>query len=253
MVPGAFGHFDRLDSVKDAGSKIVGMKILERVLDRLLTAPDETPGEALVKPSSSRKPASFEFRVTTTSTMPSSVTKSASSAHATVYILLDVSQSMDEDKLAQARKGGTAFAKDAIGRGYEVGVIQFTTWTHLRTKPTKKLGEIRAGLSEVRAQATTNMGGAIRRATRELAAIRGTRAMVLVTDGYPDSAEAALEAANEAKKKDITIIAIGTEDADRDFLNMVATARELATTVPDRDLGQTLAKAAGLLPANTSR
>lgn len=218
--------------------------ILEKVLERFLTSPAEA--RALTKVSGSTMPTHSRVRA-------AGKPAQAAAGLKTVYLLLDVSQSMDEDKLAHARKGGTAFAKDAIGKGYDVGVIQFTTWARLRTKPTKRLPEIRAGLSEVGGlQATTNMGGAIRRATRELADLRGTRAMVLVTDGYPDNAEAALEAAAEAKRKDITIIAIGTDDADRDFLKKLATAKELATTVPDRNLGVAIAKAAGLLPASTS-
>lgn len=159
---------------------------------------------------------------------------------------------MDQVKLRQARDGGLSFAKGAIRKGYQVGVIQFTSWARVRTRPTRKLAAIQAGLSESGLQLTTNMTAAIELAAKELRGIQGVRAMVVVTDGYPDSADSAIAAAREAKQHEITIIAIGTDDADRVFLKALATASELATTVPDKDLGMTIAKAAGLLPAKTT-
>jgi hypothetical protein len=58
---------------------------------------------------------------------------------ATVYLLLDVSGSMDKSKLQQAQDGGASFAEDAIRKGYRVGVITFTSWPRLRTEPTAKI------------------------------------------------------------------------------------------------------------------
>jgi len=213
------------------------MKGLERILDLLLTAPGEKPGTLMPRAS--------------LATPATSTPVSAPVPH-TVFLLLDVSGSMDQGKLRQARDGGLSFAEDAIRKGYQVGVIQFTSWARVQTRPTGRLGAIRAGLSEPGLKLTTNMAAAVGLATRELRGIQGVRAMVLVTDGYPDSADAALEAAREAKQHDITIIAIGTDDADRNFLRQLASASELATTVPDNDLGVTIAKAAALLPARTA-
>ena len=207
------------------------MKTLQAILDRLLTAPGETPG-ALTRRDEPRA------HVPETS-------------H-TVYLLLDISSSMDAGKLAQARRGGLSFAKDAIEKGYRVGVIQFSTLARISTEPTTTLGLIRSGLSEIGVQLTTNMAAAIELATTELRKTRGSRAMVLVTDGYPDSEGAAIRASWGAKNSDITIIAIGTEDADRGFLKKIATASELATTVPDSGLEVAISSASRLLPERTS-
>lgn len=170
----------------------------------------------------------------------------------TVYLLLDVSQSMDEPKLRLAKEGSISFAEDAVRKGYQVGVIQFSTLARLRVEPTTSRRVIEKGLSRVGLQMTTNMAAAIELATNLFDRSKGHRAMVLVTDGYPDDAAAALAAADQAKRRGITIIAIGTDDADRNFLKELATAKELATTVPDKDLGATIARAAGLLPATTT-
>ena len=222
------------------------VKMLERVLDRLLTTPEEAM--ALTKLSGSPTPAGK-----LSASHGSRKHDEAAAPPPIVYLLLDVSESMDAEKLRQAKRGALSFAKDAIAKRYEVGVIQFTSWARVKTEPTRKLSAIRAGLSEVGLQAGTNIAFAIELATGALAKTRGLRAMVLVTDGYPDDTTSALAAAKDAKQlHDITIIAIGTEDSDRDFLKKIATASELATTVPDEKLEVAIAKAAGLLPAKTS-
>ena len=227
---------------------IFPMRIFRDVLDRLLTAPGETPSQALThrgKSSPSARQASVDSPKTQRPT-----TRESKPKPATVYLLLDVSGSMDEGKLRQARDGGLSFAEDAIRKGYQVGAIQFSTWARIASKPTTKLGGIRTGLEDRALQLTTNMAAAIELATGELKRLQGLRSIVLVTDGYPDSAEAALAAARDAKKHDITIIAIGTDDADRHFLKKLASAAELATTVPSVELKVAIASAAQhLLPA----
>ena len=166
-----------------------------------------------------------------------------------VYLLLDISGSMDEAKLAQARRGGTKFAADAIGRGYRVGVIQFSSWASLKVEPTENRREIEKALTDIGLQATTNMASAIKLATEHLGSGEGDRAMVLVTDGFPDSEASALAAAERAKRRGITIIAIGTDDADREFLGRLASARGLATKVKRQELHTAIADSARLLPA----
>jgi uncharacterized protein YegL len=232
---------------------IIRMKIFSDILDRLLTAPGETTGGALTQRGMPARPVSAA---------DGSVGKAAPvGPHggpkgfvppSTVYLLLDVSGSMNAAKLRQAKDGGISFAEDAIRKGYLVGVIQFSTLVRLRVEPTKSLRAIEKGLSEPGLQMTTNMAGAIELGTKRLSRCEGQRAMVLVTDGYPDSAAGALAAAEQAKRRDIVIIAIGTDDADRNFLQKLARASGLATTVPDSELKVAIAKAAGLLPARSS-
>jgi Mg-chelatase subunit ChlD len=171
--------------------------------------------------------------------------------HSRVYLLLDISGSMDEAKLAQARRGGTRFAADAITRGYRVGVIQFSSWASLKVEPTENRRAIEKALTDIGLQATTNMASAIKLATEHLGSGDGDRAMVLVTDGFPDSESKALAAAERAKRKGITIITIGTDDADRNFLARIASAKELSRKVKRQDLHVAIADSARLLPAKT--
>jgi molecular chaperone DnaK len=232
---------------------ISAMKIFHAILDRLLTAPGETPNGALARRSNST--AAVRPSVSSAGkpelTGPGGNPKTAEPSP-TVYLLLDVSQSMDEAKLRQATDGSISFAEDAVRKGYLVGVIQFSTLARLKVEPTTSRRAIEKGLSQVGFQMTTNMAAAIELATNLFGRSKGQRAVVLVTDGYPDSAAAALAAADQAKGRGITIIAIGTDDADRNFLKKLASASKLATTVPNSELKVTIAKAAGLLPAKSS-
>ncbi len=230
---------------------MISMRLFQNLLDRMLTAPGEASETALAVRSNSAKTAQSSADSAVKPTVAARKPE-PSAFPPTVYLLLDVSQSMDEAKLGQARDGGSSFAEDAIKKGYLVGVIQFTSWARLRVEPTRNLSAIREGLSKAGLQMTTNMAAAIELATEQFGRRQGHRAMVLVTDGYPDSAEAALRAAEEAKRSGITIIAIGTDDADRNFLKKLATASQLATTVPDAELGMAIASAASLLPVKRS-
>lgn len=223
----------------------------------MLTVPGETPGQALALRTNSAKtvqpsvdPAGKPIPAARRSKPKAEPGHSV--LPATVYLLLDVSGSMDKAKLRQARDGGTSFAEDAVSKGYRVGVIQFSSRARLCVEPTTNLAVIREGLLRAVLPLGTNMAAAIELATEKLGRSQGLRAMVLVTDGYPDDAEAALAAAAKAKRHDITIIAIGTDDADRNFLKKLASASHLATTVPDDELKVAIVDAARLLPAKRS-
>jgi Mg-chelatase subunit ChlD len=56
-------------------------------------------------------------------------------------------------------------------------------------------------------------------------------AVVVVTDGQPNSCEDALRSAAVLKQRGIEILCIGTDDADKAFLDQLATRKELALHV----------------------
>ena len=171
-----------------------------------------------------------------------------------VYLLLDTSSSMDEGrKLSQARKGGRKFAADAIEKGYSVGVISFSDKAEVRIEPTTRILKIEMGLAVSRAEGSTNMAAAIELAAERLVSRNCDRAIVLVTDGFPNHQEATLHAAENAKRRGITIIAIGTDDADREFLGRLASARGLSQKVKRQDLHVAIADSARLLPAKKTK
>jgi Mg-chelatase subunit ChlD len=77
---------------------------------------------------------------------------------------------------------------------------------------------------------------------RELAAV------VAVTDGQSNDNDAALEVAASLKSRGIDIICIGTDDADKDFLQRLASRSDLATHVSSKNLRAAITDASRFLP-----
>jgi len=166
-----------------------------------------------------------------------------------VYLLIDCSSSMSEaSKLSQAKNGALSFAQDAFPKGYAVGLIQFASSATHVCDPSSDAQTLRQYIDRITASGSTNMADGLRLATEKLSGKTRLRAIVIVTDGMPDSQDAAISAADAAKSNGIDIIAIGTDDADYDFLKRVATRADLAVLVSRNRLQEGITSAAKLLP-----
>jgi Mg-chelatase subunit ChlD len=179
---------------------------------------------------------------------------------------------MGGQKLAQAKRGAINFAEDARGKRYVVGLIEFsTTATHL-CESQQDISTLTQYLERMDAGGATNMSDAILLALQKMSDRRGYRAMVIVTDRMPDSLDTALEAAQEAKANGIDILmdtaleaaqeakangidilSIGTDDADRDFLEKLASKTELSVKVLSDRLEQGVTSMAKMLPLSGKR
>lgn len=166
-----------------------------------------------------------------------------------VFLLVDCSSSMSGSKIKQATDGALAFATNAFQKQYSVGLIAFSSYAEVFCRPQNSLDTIADMTQRLTAGGSTNMTAAIEQASAELNNGGGIRAMVIVTDGVPDNQRTALDAARRAKECGIDIIVIGTDDADRAFLEQIASGSELAMKVPRAQLQVTVAHSARLLPA----
>lgn len=164
------------------------------------------------------------------------------------FLLIDCSSSMSGNKLTQAQEGATKFAEDALAKGYHIGLIQFASHARLLCEPQTNASNIASQVGRLVSSGSTNMTEGLTIAVEKLSSDAGSRAIVVVTDGMPDSQESALEVARRAKEMGIDIIAIGTDDADREFLSKLASRGDLAIHVPSGLLAQSMASAAKLLP-----
>lgn len=166
-----------------------------------------------------------------------------------VYLLVDCSGSMTAgNKLAQAKKGAINFAKEARNKGYLIGLIQFeSSATHL-CEPQQEITVLERHLKRMETGGGTNMAEAIETADQKLKDRKGSRVIVVITDGMPDSQETTLAAAQEAKKNGIDIITIGTDDADQDFLKRLASRTELGVKVPREQFETGITSMAKMLP-----
>jgi Mg-chelatase subunit ChlD len=125
-----------------------------------------------------------------------------------VYILLDCSSSMEGQKLVQAKRGVINFAEDACDKGYAVGLIKFSSTAIHLCETQQDISALNQYLERMTAGGTTNMTDGILLALQKMGDRKGYRAMVIVTDGMPNSQGTALEAAQEAKANGIDILTI---------------------------------------------
>lgn len=154
----------------------------------------------------------------------------------------------DGNKMNQAKRGASGFADESQRKGYSVGLIQFSSRAEHISEPQKELVSLNAAIERMAAGGSTNMAAALNMATEKFADRNGEKIICLVTDGMPDSRDAALEAANRAKREYIDIMTIGTDDADRQFLEEIATRKELSAKVSREQLAQGMVSMAKLLP-----
>ena len=167
---------------------------------------------------------------------------------ANVYLVMDTSGSMVGDKLEQAKKGIMDFAKDALRKEYAVGLISFNTTARHLCEPTYDIGLLKNQIRAMNAIGSTNMAEAIRMAHHHLRRPDTIQVIVIATDGMPDSAHDALNEATNAKKDNIDIITIGTDDADQEFLKRLATRAELGKKVTREVFSSAISSASNLLP-----
>jgi len=165
-----------------------------------------------------------------------------------VFLVIDCSGSMSGHKLEQAKQGILDFAADALKSGYRVGLIGFDTHAVLISEPARDVNVLAPGVKALKVGGSTNMVDAIKLAHDKLKNLPGTRVIVIATDGMPDNAPAALKAAMLAKNDKIDFIAIGTDDANQDFLQRLATRKDLAAKVSSAKFAKAIASASNLLP-----
>jgi molecular chaperone DnaK len=168
-----------------------------------------------------------------------------------VYLLIDCSGSMDGYKMNQAKRGALSFAKDAQQKGYLTGVIRFHTYANVVCEPQNDIHILDYCLQGLKIGRATFMARAIGLAHGELQKRPGSLAMVVVTDGMPNGffdPWLTLRAAKKAKAAGIEIIAIGTDDANQEFLEKLASAKELGTKVNKNQLAEAIINIAQMLP-----
>ena len=170
-----------------------------------------------------------------------------------VYLVIDCSSSMAGEKIAQAKEGALHFAQEALTKRYSVGLISFASVATHICEPREEVSQVRRHLPGLEPDGSTNMARAIELATVKFKGKPGPLAMVVVTDGMPDHEGAALGAARDAKKLGVDIITVGTDDADRSFLQKLASRDDLVVVVRREALGKGITSTADMLPGGVGR
>ena len=140
----------------------------------------------------------------------------------TVYLLIDVSASMAGGPLLEAQLAARAFLEKCDFTTTEVGVIAFSDQVTMMTDATDHVRRIHAAIGRLEADGTTNLSDALEMAQDRLIHTKRTRYVVILTDGFPDAAEDAVERAEAVRRLGIEVIAIGTGAADVDYLRRLS-------------------------------
>jgi Ca-activated chloride channel homolog len=163
-----------------------------------------------------------------------------------VLLLIDTSGSMTGDKILQAKNGAIDFSKSATQSGYATGLAVFADRAAMVCDPTVKSATFEKRITAVRVGivgGSTNLSAGLDLAAK----FKELSAVVVVTDGQPDSCEDALRAASVLKERGIEILCIGTNDADKAFLDQLATRKELALHVEAENIRTSIGQATRLL------
>jgi molecular chaperone DnaK len=156
-----------------------------------------------------------------------------------VFLLIDVSASMTGQPLIEAQTAAEEFLSKCDFTTMEVGLISFSSMVTLQSAATSNVRRLHAAVNRIEAQGSTNLTDALEMARGQLVAVDRKRYIVILTDGYPDAAESAVEQAMAAQKQGIEIVAIGTGDADRDYLRRLASSQHASIFARSGELVQT--------------
>jgi molecular chaperone DnaK len=155
-----------------------------------------------------------------------------------VFLLMDVSASMTGQPLVEAQTAAEEFLSKCDFTTMEVGLISFSSLVALQSTATSNVRRLHAAVNRLEAQGSTNLTDALEMARGQLVAADRKRYIVILTDGFPDAPESAVEQAMAARKQGIEIVAIGTGDADRDYLRRLASSQQASIFARSGELVQ---------------
>ena len=157
----------------------------------------------------------------------------AGPAHA-VCLLIDCSGSMlygggAGEGIGQKLHEVKAAAEDFVSRHNSpddrIAVVGFGTRVHPAAKLTSNQAQLRQAIEELYDGGGTAMDLGLKAAADQLTDSPevgdAPRSILLFTDGQPDNAEAALGVAKTCRDQKLKIVAIGTGDADMDYLGQI--------------------------------
>lgn len=167
-----------------------------------------------------------------------------------VFFLLDCSGSMStNNKLQFAKNGGIEYAMEANSKGFKIGLISFGSSAKKILDLQDKIENFKIQISSLEVEGSTNLTDAIHIAREILSANIGERIIFIVTDGFPDNSNSAIGEAKLAANSGIEIMTLGTDDADLNFLDSIATKKEFSRKVNRQDFQQGIKDMSKLLPS----
>lgn len=167
-----------------------------------------------------------------------------------VYLVIDMSISMEGEKFLLAKSGAMNFSRDAISKGWRVGLVAFHESADMMCELTTNESKLASAISKLHVRGSTNMSAGLDCAIQYLRQEQGRRYIVLVTDGWANDPRDTQNRGDIAKSEGIEIITLGTPDALEEFLQQLASSDQLSSIVKDEQLQIGMTEVAGLLPCH---
>ena len=170
-------------------------------------------------------------------------------AMGTVVLLMDVSGSM-VSLIGEAKRAAGGFLQAVpFEAGAKAGLVRFGETTDKLHDITDDGGTLIRAIKSLRPGGPTPLTRGLAIAHRMLQKVSGPRAMVVFTDGEPDSPGEALNLGRRIKRDGVVIWAIGTRGADMNFLRRLTTAPNKATFANPESLRKVFSEMAGKIYA----
>lgn len=150
----------------------------------------------------------------------------------TIGLVLDCSGSMSGPKLAEMKAAAIDFVESKSFAASPISVTEFESGSRVACPLTTDRTRLVQTLRALEVSGSTNMSAGLSTALSTMPSRAADRYLVVFTDGMPDSEQLATQAANACRAAGIKLIAVGTPDAERRYLqeltadpNLVFTAR----------------------------
>jgi len=167
--------------------------------------------------------------------------------HICIYLCIDASGSMYGSPIDEAKKAAVKFVEKCDLSKMSIGITSFNYQASIVLNACQNAKKIERAISQIEADGGTNMTDAIELTYKELKCIEGARFIVLLSDGMPNSPDTAEMAAKECHQDNINIITIGTGDANKGYLNKLASCEEANIFATSGNLVKTFSKIAQVL------
>jgi uncharacterized protein YegL len=132
---------------------------------------------------------------------------------------------MSGKRLTEAKEACVDFA-GLIGElpGARVALVSFASGARIEAPLTEDSGEVARSARRLTTYGGTDLTAGLRTAATVFDRDQGRRVLVVATDGEPNDAGSALEAARDCQTSDLEIVTIGVTGANMTLLRSISTA-----------------------------